>query len=125
MQNKKMIFLMSVLVLAVGAAAFIGGRMLNGEVNPLDFFGLGENGDMMSVSINIVPAEELPKTPPEVMGLFVERKDKTIIIQSVSLKAGGGGVVAEKGGTSSDATFASATRLSKGFFSTRPLVKFV
>lgn len=98
MQNKKTIFLMSVLVLVVGAAAFIGGRMLNGEVNPLGFFGLAGKGDMMSVSINIVPAEELPKTSPEVTGLFVERKDKTIVIQSVSLKAGGGGVVVEKGG---------------------------
>ena len=98
MQNKKTIFLMSVLVLVVGAAAFIGGRMLNGEVNPLNFFGLAGNGDMMSVSINIFPAEELPKTSPEVTGLFVERRDKTIVIQSVSLKAGEGGVVVEKGG---------------------------
>src|SRR6185503_14219405 len=31
-------------------------------------------------------------------GLFVERKDKTIVIQSVSLKAGGGGMVVESGG---------------------------
>jgi hypothetical protein len=98
MQNKKTIVGLGVLVLLVGAAAFLAGRMLNGKVGPLGFFGFGGKGAMMSVSINIVPAEELPKTPPEVMGLFVERKDKTIVVQSVPLKAGGGGVVVEKGG---------------------------
>ena len=93
MQNKRLILIIGVLILLVGATAFVAGKMLNGKVNPLGFFGLGGNGDMMSVSINIVPAEELPKTPPEMMGLFVERKDKTIVVQSVSLKAGGGGVI--------------------------------
>ena len=98
MQNKKMIFGMGALVLVVGAAAFVGGRMLNGNVDPLGLFGLGGNGKMMSVRINVIPAEELPKTPPELTGQFVERKDKTIVIQSLSLKAGAGGVVVEKGG---------------------------
>lgn len=50
----------------------------------------------MEVSINMIPAEELPKTPPELIGLFVERKDKTIVIQSTSLKTGGQGVVVHK-----------------------------
>lgn len=97
MQNKRLIIIMVVLVLVVGAAAFLAGRMLNGKVGPLGFFGLGGKGDMMSISINIVPAEELPKTPPEVRGLFVERKDNTIVVQSISLKAGGKGIVVEKG----------------------------
>lgn len=92
MQNKKLI-----LVLFVGAAAFIAGRMLNGQVNPLGLFGLRGNGDVMTFAINVIPAEELPKTPPDAIGLFVERKDKTIVIQSISLKAGEGGVVVEKG----------------------------
>ena len=89
---------MSILVLLVGAAAFIGGRMLNGNVSPLGLFGLGGKGDMFSISINVIPAEELPRTPPEIMGQFVERKDNTILIQSLSLKGGAGGVVVEKGG---------------------------
>jgi hypothetical protein len=96
MQNKKLIFIMGVLILVVGAAAFLGGRMLNGNVGPLGMFGLRGKGDMMSFSINVIPAEELPKTPPELMGLFVERKDKTLVIQSLSLKGGAGGVVVEK-----------------------------
>jgi hypothetical protein len=98
MQNKKTILVMGILVLLVGAAAFIGGRMLNNKVSPLGLFGLGGKGNMRSFSINLIPAEELPKTPPEVTGLFVERKDKTSVIQSVSLKGGGGGMVVEKGG---------------------------
>lgn len=98
MQNKKLIFIMGGLVLLVGAAAFLAGRMLNSNINPLGLFGLGGKGDVMSISINIIPADELPKTQPEVTGLFMERKDKTIVIQSVSLKAGGGGMVVEKGG---------------------------
>jgi len=98
MQNKKLIPIMGIIILLVGAAAFIAGRMLNNKVNPLGLFGLGGKGNMMSVSVNIIPAEELPKTPPEATGLFVERKDKTIVIQSVSLKAGGKGVVVQQGG---------------------------
>jgi len=98
MQSKKLIFIMGILVLLVGAAAFVGGRMLNNNVNPLGLFGLGGKGNVMMVSINVIPAEELPKTPPEIMGLFVERKDKTIFIQSFSLDAGGKGMVVAKGG---------------------------
>ena len=98
MQNKRMILVMGVLVLVVGAAAFVGGRMLNSNVSPLGLFGLGGKGEMMSVMVNVVPAEELPKTPPEVTGPFVERKDNTIVVQSISLKGGASGVVVEKGG---------------------------
>ena len=96
MQNKKTILVMSILVFVVGAAAFVGGRMLNSNVNPLGLFGLGGQGDVMTFAIQVVPAEELPKTPPEAMGLFVERKDKTLVIQTLSLKGGTGGVVVEK-----------------------------
>src|SRR5919109_5233167 len=99
MQNKKMILFMSVRVLLVGAAAFVGGRMLNGQVNPLGFFGLGGRGDVMTVSIQMIPAEELPKTQPEVTGPFVERKDNTIVVASIPMKSGGGGggMVADPG----------------------------
>jgi hypothetical protein len=98
MQNKKMIVVMGVLVLVVGVAAFVGGRMLNSNVNPLGFFGLGGKGDVMTYSINVTPAEELPKTQPEVTGPFVERKDNTIVVASIPMKAGGGGMVKSEGG---------------------------
>ena len=99
MQNKRMILVMSVLVLMVGAAAFIGGRMLNGKVGPLGFGMLmGGGGDVMTISIQVTPAPELPTTKPETLGLFVERKDNSIILASVAMNAGGGGVVIANGG---------------------------
>jgi hypothetical protein len=94
MQNKKLIFGLSILVILVGAAAFIGGRMLNQKAGPLGLgMPLGGNGEMMSISVQVTPAPELPTTQPEVIGSFVERKDKTIVIQSVSINAGKGGMV--------------------------------
>jgi len=93
MQNKKLIVFLSILVVLVGAAAFIGGRMLNGNVGPL---GLGRpigNGGMMSISVQITPAPELPTRQPDVKGLFVERKDNSIFVSAISMEAGGKGVV--------------------------------
>lgn len=98
MQNKKLIVILGVLVLLVGGAAFVAGRMLNNQVNPLGLFGLGGKGGAMSVMVNVIPAEELPKTQPDAMGQFVERKDKTIFVQSFSLDAGGKGVAVARGG---------------------------
>jgi len=98
MQNKKSILIMGIIVLLVGAAAFVAGRMLNGNVGPLGLFGIGGNGEMMSVRVNMIPAEELPKTRAEVVGLFVERQDNTIIVSSIPLKSGAGGMVLESRG---------------------------
>jgi hypothetical protein len=98
MQNKKMIFILGILVLVVGAAAFIGGRMLNGKVGPL---GLGlprGNGGMVSISVQVTPAPELPTTEPETRGLFVERKDNSIFVSAISMDAGGKGVVLQTDG---------------------------
>ena len=76
MQNKKLILGMVVLVLLVGAAAFVAGRMLNRGVGPLCLFELEGDG------ITILPAEELPKTEPEVSGVFVERQDNIIFVET-------------------------------------------
>ena len=92
MQNKRMVLVMGVLVLFVGAAAFVAGRMLNGKVSPLGLFGLRGNGDVMSVRVNVIPAEELPKTRAEAVGLFVERQDNTIVVSSIPMKGGDVGV---------------------------------
>ncbi|HKY55966.1 MAG TPA: hypothetical protein VJM08_16745, partial [Anaerolineales bacterium] len=85
------------LILIVGEAAFMAGRMFNGTVNPLGFLRLGWKGDVMTVSIRVIPAEELPKTQPEVIGQFIERKDNTIVVSSFPMKSGGGGVVVGPG----------------------------
>lgn len=98
MQNKKQFVILGTLVVLVGAAAFMGGRLLNQRVGPMGMGLPGGNGDVMSVAIQITPAPELPTTQPEVIGLFTERKDKTIFIQSVSMEAGKGGVVVQSSG---------------------------
>ena len=100
MQNKKLIVGLSLLIVFIGAAAFIAGRLLNQRVGPLGFgMPMGGGGDVMTVSIQVTPAAELPTSKPEVIGLFAERRDKTIVIQSVSMDAGqGGGLVVQSGG---------------------------
>jgi hypothetical protein len=89
-QNKKFFLVMGVLIVFVGAAAFVTGRLLTSEVGPLGPIGIGGNADV----ITVIPAEELPTTLPEVVGEFVERKDNTIIVQPVPLKVRGGGIAA-------------------------------
>lgn len=77
MQNKRLIVSLGLLVLLlVGAAAFIAGRMLNGRVNPLSLFGPTQN------EVSLLPAKELPKTPPEAEGIFVERQDNIIVVEA-------------------------------------------
>jgi len=93
-QNRKLFITLGIVILLVGAAAFIAGRMLNSKVNPLGLFGLRGGGDVMSVRVNIIPAEELPKTRAEVVGLFVERQDNTIVVSSIPMKGGDGGIAA-------------------------------
>lgn len=101
MQNKKLIIVLGIVVVVVGAAAFIAGRLLNQGVGPLGLgLPLGNGGDVMSVSVQIEPAPELPKAKPDVTGLFVERKDNTVIVSSIPMDAGGGGVVVSTSGGS-------------------------
>jgi hypothetical protein len=83
--------ILAVVLILVAAAAYIGGRMLNRRVGPV---GLGgPNGGCVSISLNdVTPAPELPNMKADITGLFVERKDNTIIVQAVSFGASIGGV---------------------------------
>lgn len=78
MQNKRLILILSALIVFVGAAAFFAGRMLSRGDRPFGLFDGGVEGD----GISILPAPELPVTPAEVEGIFVERKDQIIIIEA-------------------------------------------
>ena len=91
MRNKKLFVILGVAILLVGAAAFIAGRMINGKVG---IVGLGRpNGGRVSISLeDITPAPELPGTKADITGLFVERKDNTVVVQAVSFGTGVGGV---------------------------------
>jgi hypothetical protein len=91
MQNKKSYIVLGLTILLIGIAAFVAGRMLNGQVGNV---GLGgPNAGRVSISLNdITPAPELPPTKADVTGLFVERKDNTIIVQANSFGSGVAGV---------------------------------
>ena len=98
MQNKRLYFIAVFIIFVVGATAFLAGRMLNQKAGPPRFGMPMGNGGMRSISIQITPAPELPTTQPEVLGLFLERNDNSIILSSVSMDAGGEGVVVTNGG---------------------------
>ena len=94
MQNKKLYITPGFAILLIGIAAFIGGRMLNGSVGNVPLG--GPNGQSVFISIDeITPAPELPATKADVTGLFVERKDNTIVVQAVSFSVGVGGIAGE------------------------------
>jgi hypothetical protein len=97
MQNKKVYYIMGAVLIVVAVAAFVGGQLLNGGVGPLGLFPM-MGGGPVGVSIDMIPASELPKTEPETRGVFVERKDNTIIIQEFSMETGGGGGVVVQAG---------------------------
>jgi hypothetical protein len=85
MQSKKLTFLLGAVVLLIGTAVFIGGRLLNQR---MDAVGLGApfEGDFRSM---VVPAPELPTASPEVTGAFHTWRDNMITIETKSLEATG------------------------------------
>lgn len=94
MQNKKLFISLGFSILFIGVAAFIAGRMINSNVGIVRLG--GPNGGRVSISINdITPAPELPTTKADVTGMFVERKDNTIVLQAVSFDMGVGGISGE------------------------------
>ena len=94
MQNKKLYITFGITILLIGVAAFVGGRMLNGNIGTV---GLGgPNGGRVSISLNeITPAPEFPAIKADITGQFVEKKDNTLVVQAVSFALGVGGVSSE------------------------------
>jgi hypothetical protein len=91
MQNKKLCLILGGLILLVGTAAFLAGRLINASVGNVALG--GPNAGRVSISLNdITPAPELPRTRADITGPFVERKDNTIVVQAVSFGVDVGGV---------------------------------
>ena|SRR5687768_11505981 len=92
MRNKRLYIILGLTVLLVGAAAFLAGRLFSQGIGPRSESGnLGNGGVFISMN-DITPAQELPTTTPEITGVFVERNDNTVIVQTVSFDAGVGGI---------------------------------
>ena len=92
MQNKKLYLGLGLAIILIGAAAFVGGRMLNSNVGNVTL-GDPEGVRRVTVSIDqVTPAPELPNTPAEVTGKFVERNDNAIMVQAVTFGTGLRGV---------------------------------
>jgi hypothetical protein len=91
MQNKKLFIILGVVILLVGVAAFLAGRLINARVGNVALG--GPNSGRVSISLNdITPAPELPRTKADITGSFVKRKDNTIVVQAVSFGVDVGGV---------------------------------
>ncbi len=91
MQNKTRYIILALVVIIIGAAAFIAGRLLNGGPNPLGILPFAENGaQSFAVSINMKPAPELPTAQADAVGTFVSRQDNSFTIQTIPMMAVGG-----------------------------------
>jgi hypothetical protein len=78
MRKPRLYIYLGIVILLLGVATFVAGRWISGGA-------LRE--DRVS---HVTPAPEIPTTAPEVSGLLVERKDNTVILQTVSFDAGSG-----------------------------------
>ncbi len=83
-RRAKLIVGVVALIVLLGGAAFVGGRLLNQAAPPTG----GEGSLVMSggpdgaqrVSVQIEPSKDLPSAAPDVRGLFSERKDNSIFV---------------------------------------------
>jgi hypothetical protein len=90
-------------VIVIAAAAFIAGRFLNQRLAPTGLISVGGGeGGVVSMAVEFSPAPELPTTAPEVSGIYAERQDNTIYVQTFSMDTGsGGGVIVSSSSVSS------------------------
>jgi len=84
--KKPTLIIGGIIVLLLTGAAYVGGRLLNGQSLPwLSFGGQGfsHGGNSNSVGIDrgdIQPAQELPQVPADIDGIFIRRQDNSIFI---------------------------------------------
>ncbi|MCA2002004.1 MAG: hypothetical protein LDL51_09085 [Chloroflexi bacterium] len=104
-KSKLPYFIAAGLIVLFAAAAFVAMRHFSGQKKVASPLGLGHalafsglDGFQQAFQLNIRPAEELPKTQPETMGMYVERKDNSIFIGTGDITA----VVTNGDGTDSE-----------------------
>lgn len=81
-----------VLVALLAGAAFVGGRLLTGQGLPGQASPGGlsmvtsQGGGEQRISIQTIPAKELPQTPADARGIFDHRKDNSIFVGTGNVK---------------------------------------
>ena len=81
-----------VLVVLLAGAAFVGARLLTGQELPGQEAPGGlsmvtsQGGATQHISIQTIPAKELPQTPADARGLFDHRKDNSIFVGTGNVK---------------------------------------
>jgi hypothetical protein len=93
MQNKRLYIILGAVVLLVGAAAYLAGKMFSSGLGLTSESGPMGNGQVFISRDDITPAPEVPIITPEVTGVFVERKDNSVIIREISFDAGVAGIL--------------------------------
>jgi hypothetical protein len=81
--NKKTIWLIFGIV-ALLAVAYIGGRYLTGEVNPLAMIQFNQGNSTVS-SMSMEKSKDLPNGKPIVMGLFNGREDNLLKVKELNV----------------------------------------
>lgn len=93
-KTSKLVIGLIVGVVILGAAAFVGGKLLTNNAKGLGgVFNLGDSS-FSTTSLEIEPSPLLPKTKADVYGTLAERKDNSILINTVSLDASTDGSIA-------------------------------
>ena len=81
-----------VLVVLLAGAAFVGGRLLTGQGLPGQASPGGlsmvtsQGGGEQRISVQTIPAKELPQTPADARGIFDHRKDNSIFVGTGNVK---------------------------------------
>ncbi len=87
-RHMKLIVGVIALIGLLAGAAFVGGQLLNrqtasgtaGGPQIMTNGGPAASGSTSTVSMGFESAKELPATPPDVSGLFAERKDNSVFV---------------------------------------------
>ncbi len=93
-KSRKWITIGAVLVIFLGAAAFLGARLIKpqnttqgfGDQNGAMVFAQGGPGGAKSIRIEMTPASEIPQGKPDAAGLFVRRDNQSIFIGTGSIR---------------------------------------
>lgn len=81
---KKKVVWMGLAVLALAVIAYVAGRYLTGEVNPLSMLQFA-SGDGMMTSIQMEGSKDLPQEKAIVMGTYTGRADNIIHVKEISV----------------------------------------